>query len=109
MGQALRLGVAYDFRVPPGSGYTLPMLYADVIEQVKFVDQLGYDLVWLSEHHFVQDGYSPSVEPIMGAIAAVTDRIRISTDIALMPLNHPIRLAESMAVLDNLSNGRAEL
>jgi alkanesulfonate monooxygenase SsuD/methylene tetrahydromethanopterin reductase-like flavin-dependent oxidoreductase (luciferase family) len=47
--------------------------------------------------------------PIAGAMAARTKRIRFNTDICLLPFNHPIRLAEDLAVLDNLSNGRVEI
>ena len=60
MAQPVRFGVAYDFRLPPGSGGTLPARYAETLEQIRFVDQLGYDHVWVTEHHFVDDGYLPS-------------------------------------------------
>lgn len=109
MTQPLRFGVAYDFRNPRDSGYSDATLYAQVLDQVAFVDSLGYDLVWMTEHHFVDDGYLPSFVAAAGAIAARTSRVRISTDVALAPFHHPIRLAEDMAVLDNLSGGRMEL
>lgn len=109
MAQRLRFGVAYDFRNPPGSGFSNATLYAQVLDQVAFAESLGYDLVWLTEHHFVDDGYLPSFAVAAGAIAARTSRVRISTDVALAPFHHPIRLAEDMAVLDNLSGGRMEL
>jgi alkanesulfonate monooxygenase SsuD/methylene tetrahydromethanopterin reductase-like flavin-dependent oxidoreductase (luciferase family) len=109
MSNALRFGVAYDFRNPPNSGIANPKLYAQVLEQVAFADKLGFDLVWLTEHHFVDDGYLPSFVAVAGAIAARTSRVRISTDIALAPFHHPLRLAEDLAVLDNLSGGRMEL
>lgn len=105
----LRIGVSYDFRNPPDSGVTDQILYAEILEQVKWLDQIGADLVWFTEHHFVDDGYLPSWTPIAGAMAAVTSRVRFGTDICLMPFNHPIRLAEDLAVLDNISNGRIEL
>lgn len=105
----LRFGVAYDFRNPPGSATSNPDLYAEILEQARFVDQLGYDLVWLTEHHFVEDGYLPSFVPVAGALGARTERVRISTDVALLPFHHPLRLAEDVAVLDNLTGGRMEL
>jgi alkanesulfonate monooxygenase SsuD/methylene tetrahydromethanopterin reductase-like flavin-dependent oxidoreductase (luciferase family) len=105
----LRLGVAYDFRNPAGSTLSNPELYAQILEQAALVDRLGFDLVWLTEHHFVADGYLPAFAPVAGAIAARTSRVRISTDIALLPFHHPLRLAEDVAVLDNLSGGRIEL
>jgi alkanesulfonate monooxygenase SsuD/methylene tetrahydromethanopterin reductase-like flavin-dependent oxidoreductase (luciferase family) len=105
----LRFGVAYDFRNPPDSGIPNPLLYAQVLEQVALADRLGFDLVWLTEHHFVDDGYLPSFAAVAGAFAARTSRIRISTDVALAPFHHPLKLAEDVAVLDNLSGGRMEL
>ncbi len=106
----LRFGVAYDFRNPPGfDGLRNPELYAEVLEQAAFADALGFDQIWLTEHHFVEDGYLPSFVAVAGAIAARTKRARISTDIALLPFHDALRLAEDMAVLDNLSNGRMEL
>lgn len=109
MAQTLRLGVVYDFRNPPDSGMDTPRLYAEILEQVAWLDQLGLDLVWFTEHHFVNDGYLPSWAPVAGAMAARTRHIRFSTDICLLPFNHPLRLAEDLAVLDNLSAGRMEL
>ena len=105
----LRIGVCYDFRNPADSGASDQVLYAEVMEQVQWLDQLGADLVWFTEHHFVDDGYLPSWIPVAGAMAAVTQGVRFGTDICLMPFNHPIRLAEDLAVLDNLSGGRVEV
>ena len=110
MSMPLRFGVAYDFRNPPGfDDLSNARLYAEILEQAAFVDSLGFDLIWLTEHHFVDDGYLPSFTAAAGAIAARTARVRISTDVALIPFHHPLRLAEDMAVLDNLSGGRMEL
>ena len=105
----VRFGVAHDFRCPSGSDYTLADVYAQTIEQIARLDQVGLDLVWFSEHHFVEDGYLPSFAPVAGAAAAVTTRMRISTNIAIVPFSHPLRLAEDVAVLDQLSGGRMEL
>ncbi len=104
-----RVGVAYDFRNPPESGMSHPDFYAAVIEQIAWLDTLGLDLTWFTEHHFVEDGYLPSWTPVVGAVAARTKRLRFSSDVCLMPFNHPIRLAEDLAVLDNISNGRVEI
>lgn len=106
----LRFGVAYDFRNPPGfDGLGNAELYAEILEQAALVDSLGFDQIWLTEHHFVEDGYLPSFVPVAGAIAARTRRVRISTDVALAPFHNALRLAEDLAVLDNLSGGRMEL
>jgi len=105
----LRIGVCYDFRNPPDSGISDQTLYAEVMEQVKWLDGIGADLVWFTEHHFVEDGYLPSWIPVAAAMSAVTKKVRFGTDICLMPFNHPVRLAEDLAVLDNLSGGRVEV
>ncbi len=105
----LRIGTVYDFRNPADSGMSMPDLYAAIIDQVAMLDRLGLDLVWFTEHHFLDDGYLPSWTPVAGAIAARTRHVCISTDVCLLPFNHPVRLAEDLAVLDNLSNGRIEI
>src|SRR5207244_183289 len=73
---SLRFGVAHDFRCPPGSPYTLTDVYAQTMEQIALLDRLGLDLVWFSEHHFVDDGYLPNFVPVAGAVAAATERMR---------------------------------
>ena len=105
----LRFGVAYDFRNPEGSGLATSELYASILEQAAWIDELGFDEIWLTEHHFVEDGYLPSFVAAAGAIAARTERVRISSDVLLLPFQHPVRLAEDLAVLDVLSGGRIEL
>src|SRR5215467_4206526 len=102
---SLRLGVVYDFRNPPDSGIATPDLYAQIIEQVAWLDGLGLDLVWFTEHHFVDDGYLPSWTPVVGAMAARTRRVRFSSDICLLPFSHPLRLAEDLAVLGRCFSG----
>ncbi|MDG2278605.1 MAG: LLM class flavin-dependent oxidoreductase [Pseudomonadales bacterium] len=105
----VRIGVSYDFRNPPDSGVSDQALYADIMNQVQWLDSIGCDLVWFTEHHFVDDGYLPSWIPVAGAMSALTTNVRFGTDICLMPFNHPVRLAEDLAVLDNLSGGRVEV
>ena len=56
----LRIGVSYDFRNPVNSGVSDAHLYAEILEQVKWLDQIGADMVWFTEHHFVEDGYLPT-------------------------------------------------
>ena len=104
----LRFGVMYDCRHVPGGDMTMTDVYAATIEQAVLADELGFDHVWFTEHHFLEDGYLPAFQPLAGAIAARTKQIRISNDIAPLPLYHPIRLAEELAVLDQISNGRME-
>ncbi|MSX21135.1 MAG: LLM class flavin-dependent oxidoreductase [Actinobacteria bacterium] len=105
----VRFGVVHDFRCPPGSAHTMQDVYRETLEQVAMLDEAGLDMTWFSEHHFMDDGYLPSVVPVAGAVAAITKRMRISTDVALAPFQHPLRFAEDVAVLDQISNGRMEI
>ena len=104
-----RIGLCYDFRNPPDAGIAMPALYAEVMDQIAWADEIGFDLIWFTEHHFVEDGYLPSWIPVAAAAAARTRRVRFSSDVCLLPFNNPVRLAEDLAVLDNLSNGRVEI
>ncbi len=105
----LRFGIVHDFRCPPGSDITMPQVYAETFEQIEHAEHLGLELCWFTEHHFIEDGYLPNFVPVAAAAASKTARIRFSTDICLLPFRHPVRLAEDLAILDNISNGRMEL
>ncbi|HEX3037149.1 MAG TPA: LLM class flavin-dependent oxidoreductase [Thermodesulfobacteriota bacterium] len=105
----LRFGLWYDFRNPPRWRRPYDRIYEEILEQIAWAEQIGFDDVWLSEHHFLEDGYSPSLLPIASAIAARTKKIRIATGIALLPFYNPIRLAEDGATVDVISSGRFEL
>ena len=109
MSPALRIGVLYGFRNPAASGLSFAEMYARVLQQIELVDRLGFDHVWITEHHFVDDGYMPSPLVMSGAIAARTANVAIGQDVMLLPFTHPVRLAEDLVVLDNLSNGRMML
>src|SRR3981081_4098212 len=105
----LRVGTVYDFRNTPESGVDMPILYAAIMDQVVMLDGLGLDLVWFTEHHFMEDGYLPSWVPVAAAMGSRTRRARFSCAVCLAPFNHPLRLAEDLAVLDNLTGGRIEV
>ena len=78
----------------------------EVMREVRLTEELGYDVIWLGEHHF--DGSCVYVDPMTfgAAIAASTRRIQIGFAVAQMSLHHPIRLAEQFSLLDHLSKGR---
>ena len=84
-------------------------LYQEHLDQFRLADELGYDCLWLAELHF-QRAYSVLPAPLMLAAAAsqVTQRIRLGMGISVLPINQPLRLAEEIATLDILSNGRVD-
>lgn len=85
--------------------------FQEVLEQAVAGDRLGWDAFWTVEHHFLQEySHCSNPEVLYGAIAARTERIRLGYGVRLMPkpYNHPIRTAESVAVLDLISNGRVD-
>jgi alkanesulfonate monooxygenase SsuD/methylene tetrahydromethanopterin reductase-like flavin-dependent oxidoreductase (luciferase family) len=101
----MKVGVLHFFgwadrRIP------LESVYARSLERIEIMDETGYDAVWLAEHHF--SGYSvcPSVHMMATMAAARTKRMRIGTAVSLAPFYHPLRLAEDVALLDHLSDGR---
>ena len=105
----IRFGLWYDFRNPPAWKRPYDQLYNEIIDQIVWGEENGFDDIWLSEHHFIEDGYSPSLLPIAGAIASRTKNIHIGTSVMLLPFHNPVRLAEDAATVDVISGGRFEL
>jgi alkanesulfonate monooxygenase SsuD/methylene tetrahydromethanopterin reductase-like flavin-dependent oxidoreductase (luciferase family) len=104
-----RLGIALSFQRRPDLDEPFDRAYQEGLELAAEADRLGIDDIWLAEHHGEEDGYNPSPLVAAGAIAGVTSGVRICFGIALAPLQgHPLRIAEDLAVLDNLSGGRIE-
>ena len=105
----IRFGLWYAFRNPKTWKKPFHDLYEEVFQQISWAESIGYDDVWLTEHHFCEDGHAPSILPIAAAIAARTKKIRIGTAVLLLPLHNPVRVAEDGATVDIISNGRFEL
>jgi probable F420-dependent oxidoreductase len=105
----ISFGLWYDFRNPAQWRRTDKEIYDATIEQVAWAETIGYDDVWLTEHHFIDDGHAPSPLILAGAIAMRTKKIRIGTSVLLLPLYDPVRVAEDGATIDLLSGGRFEL
>ena len=106
----MEFGVLYDMRNPRvARASRTPTLYRQTLEHIEQMEALGFDTVWLTEHHFIDDDYLPSVLTMAAAVAARTSRVTIGTAVLLLPLHDPIRVAEDAAVVDVLSNGRLRL
>jgi probable F420-dependent oxidoreductase len=84
-------------------------LYAHALGLAQMAEDTGFDSLWISEHHFLPDGYCPSPLLVASAMASATKRIRVGTSALILPLHNPIRVAEDAAVADNISGGRLDL
>ncbi|HYI45379.1 MAG TPA: LLM class flavin-dependent oxidoreductase, partial [Actinomycetota bacterium] len=103
------VALRYDLRSAPFAETKHPELYGTCLEQAAWGDQNGLDLITLSEHHGVEDGYLPSPFTMAAAVAARTNRIAITIAAALFTVHDPIRLAEQIAVADLVSEGRLSI
>jgi alkanesulfonate monooxygenase SsuD/methylene tetrahydromethanopterin reductase-like flavin-dependent oxidoreductase (luciferase family) len=102
------LSLRFDLRAFPG-GASHAALYKAAVDMAEYADGHGFSSVALSEHHGVGDGYMPSPLVLAGAMAARTAKIRLQFMALIVPLHDPLRLAEDIAVLDNLSGGRVDV
>lgn len=100
---SVRFGLVYSVQSLTGDWR---QVCQDVIEQVVLADELGFESAFISEHHLVDNGYFPSVMPFCAALATRTSRIKLGTAVVLLPLHHPLNVAEDAAVVDNISQGR---
>ena len=106
----IKFGYLFGFRNPRElSKMDDADFYSAMFEQIEYLDKAGFDTVWTTEHHFVDDGYLSSTMPMIAAIAARTKRVKVGSFVLLGPFYHPLRLAEDAALIDVLSNGRLRL
>jgi alkanesulfonate monooxygenase SsuD/methylene tetrahydromethanopterin reductase-like flavin-dependent oxidoreductase (luciferase family) len=104
----MELSLRYDLRAPAFGPASASELYEAALAQAAWADGLGFDRVYLTGHHGSEDGYCPSPVVVGAAIAARTTRIRVQP-VLILPFYEPIKLAEDLAVLDLLSQGRLGL
>ena len=108
----MKFGLFYEHQIPrpwhEGAEYKL---FQDALAQVELADTLGFDYIWEVEHHFLEEySHSSAPEVFLAACSQRTTQIRLGHGIVLMPpaYNHPARVAERIATLDLVSNGRVE-
>jgi alkanesulfonate monooxygenase SsuD/methylene tetrahydromethanopterin reductase-like flavin-dependent oxidoreductase (luciferase family) len=81
---------------------------ADILDEAIYADAIGLNSAWIGEHHFSTLGVLSCPELVLAQVAARTDRIRLAPAVTVLPLHHPIRVAEQWATLDLLSGGRVD-
>ena len=109
----MRFGIFYEHQLPrPWAPDSEERLFAEALEQVEIADEVGIDVAWAVEHHFLEEySHCSAPEVFLSACAARTERIRLGHGIRQTPpkYNHPARTAETVATLDVISRGRVEL
>jgi alkanesulfonate monooxygenase SsuD/methylene tetrahydromethanopterin reductase-like flavin-dependent oxidoreductase (luciferase family) len=103
----MRFGTYYFLQAPPALAH--PEVVQREIEQMVWTEELGFDSIWLTEHHFIEYGLSVSPAILATAAAMKTQRVRIGLAAAILPFHDPIRLAEELAIVDILSGGRIDV
>ncbi|MBM4257182.1 MAG: LLM class flavin-dependent oxidoreductase [Deltaproteobacteria bacterium] len=84
-------------------------VFDNVLTYAQAAERLSYDAVWVNEHHFIRFGACSSSLAVAGFLLGHTRRIRVGTAVVLVPLHHPIEVAEHAVLLDHLSGGRLDL
>src|SRR2546423_8691222 len=103
----MRFGTYYFLQAPPSLAH--PEVVQREIEQMVWTEELGFDSIWLTEHHFIEYGLSVSPAILATAAAMKTQRVRIGLAAAILPFHDPIRLAEELAMVDILSGGPVDV
>jgi alkanesulfonate monooxygenase SsuD/methylene tetrahydromethanopterin reductase-like flavin-dependent oxidoreductase (luciferase family) len=99
----MKFGVVYLGSCPHGD---FKRTYDETLEQIEYAEELGFEAVWLTEHHRSVYGTFPSAAVFAAAIAERTRRMRIGISVAILPFQNPVRIAEEWAMVDVLSGGR---
>jgi len=106
----MKFGISFSFQAHRALGETYDKAYREGLELAAEASRLGIDSIWASEHHGEPDGYCPSPVVACAALAVAAPNCRIGQGVALAPLHgHPMRMAEDLSVVDNLSGGRVEI
>jgi alkanesulfonate monooxygenase SsuD/methylene tetrahydromethanopterin reductase-like flavin-dependent oxidoreductase (luciferase family) len=106
----MRFDLFYELSVPTFAGLSDREVFRQSLDEIAQADEAGFDGVWLVEHHFYGEySHCPSPEVMMGAITQRARRMRIGHGVVLLPFKHPVMVAERVAMLDQLSEGRIDV
>jgi alkanesulfonate monooxygenase SsuD/methylene tetrahydromethanopterin reductase-like flavin-dependent oxidoreductase (luciferase family) len=97
------------FLMQRDEAWTERAVYESALEQMLAAEGLGYGSVWIAEHHFNDYGLCPAPPVLASYLAARTRTLRLGMGVSLLPLHHPVDLAEQLAVLDVVSGGRLDV
>jgi alkanesulfonate monooxygenase SsuD/methylene tetrahydromethanopterin reductase-like flavin-dependent oxidoreductase (luciferase family) len=103
----MQIGLFHSIQWPEGSDQR--DRYEQALTQACHADAVGFDSVWLTEHHFSRHGIVSDSLAVLGHLAARTSSVRLGTAVSVLPLHHPLRFAEAAATVDQLSGGRLDL
>ncbi|MCS7001543.1 MAG: LLM class flavin-dependent oxidoreductase [Dehalococcoidia bacterium] len=103
----MRVGLAAIYSLRQGATWRESMEH--LLWQARFGDVNGYENMWLTEHHFTEWGATGNTSVWLAHLAAQTKRLRLGYSVALLPFHHPVRLAEEMLLIDQMSNGRLDI
>lgn len=102
----MKFSLAYEMQRPTLDDHAV---IEETIEQCILADEMGFDAVWFVEHHFLTTfSGSPCPEVIFGALSRLTKNIRLGFGVVILPYHHPVRVAERVAMVDQLSHGRVD-
>ena len=106
----MKFGLLFETQRPfQGNDVDWNSLYKETLDQCELADQMGFDALWFVEHHFlVGFSGSPCPEVLFGALSQRTKNIRIGFGVSILPNHHPVRIAERVAMVDQLTDGRVE-
>ena len=105
----MKFGLMYSFLTPASGAVSHRATFRELDELLPLAESLGFEGFHTTEHHFQHNGWAPSPLSILAYAAGLTRRMRLVTNVLLLPLYAPLRLVEDVATLDNLSNGRLTL
>jgi alkanesulfonate monooxygenase SsuD/methylene tetrahydromethanopterin reductase-like flavin-dependent oxidoreductase (luciferase family) len=103
----MKFGTFYFFQFPPGR--SAEQVIHEEMDEVRWADELGFDHIWFTEHHFIDYGLAIDPALLAAAAAMCTQQARIGLAAAILPFHDPIRLAEQVAMVDIMSNGRLDV